>query len=48
VAVSLGRVSTEGIEVLSGLNPGDQIVSAGVSQLSAGMKVKPLHWQRGV
>lgn len=47
-AVTLGRVTTEGIEVLGGINKGDLIVSAGVSQLSDGMKVKPLRWQRGV
>ncbi|WP_037459351.1 efflux RND transporter periplasmic adaptor subunit [Shewanella sp. HN-41] len=47
-AVTLGRVTTEGIEVLGGINKGDLIVSAGVSQLSNGMKVKPLRWQRGV
>ncbi|NMH66926.1 efflux RND transporter periplasmic adaptor subunit [Shewanella salipaludis] len=48
VPVTLGRVSTQGIEVLSGLSQGDEIVSAGVNQLRVGMKVKPLHWQRGV
>ncbi|WP_282110820.1 efflux RND transporter periplasmic adaptor subunit [Shewanella algicola] len=48
VHVTIGRVSNEGVEVLTGLNKGDFIVAAGVSQLSAGMKVKPLHWQRGV
>ncbi|QSX40349.1 efflux RND transporter periplasmic adaptor subunit [Shewanella cyperi] len=48
VPVTLGRVSSQGIEILAGLKPGDQIVSAGVAQLSVGMKVKPLHWQRGV
>ncbi|MDH0450145.1 efflux RND transporter periplasmic adaptor subunit [Shewanella bicestrii] len=47
-AVTLGRVTTQGIEVLGGINKGDLIVSAGVSQLSDGMKVKPLRWQRGV
>ena len=48
VDVTIGRVSNDGVEVLTGLNKGDFIVAAGVSQLSAGMKVKPLHWQRGV
>lgn len=47
-AVTLGRVTSEGVEVLGGINNGDLIVSAGVSQLSDGMKVKPLRWQRGV
>ena len=47
-AVTLGHVSTDGVEVTSGLAKGDLIVSAGVAQLSDGMKVKPLRWQRGV
>ena len=46
--VTIGRVSNDGVEVLTGLEMGDLIVSAGVSQLSAGLKVKPLRWQRGV
>jgi RND family efflux transporter MFP subunit len=48
VTVTLGKVSNQGIEVLTGLKKGDSIVAAGLSQLSEGMKVKPLHWQRGV
>ena len=48
VKVTLGRVSNNGVEVLSGLEKGDVIVAAGLSQLSEGMKVKPLRWQRGV
>ena len=46
--VTLGRVSNQGVEILTGVNKGGLIVSAGVSQLSDGMKVKPLRWQRGV
>ncbi|MGX9463351.1 efflux RND transporter periplasmic adaptor subunit [Shewanella sp. A14] len=48
VKVTLGRVSSDGVEVLTGLVKGDVIVAAGLSQLSEGMKVKPLRWQRGV
>ncbi|QDE31701.1 MULTISPECIES: efflux RND transporter periplasmic adaptor subunit [Shewanella] len=48
VKVTLGRVSNNGVEVLTGLEKGDVIVAAGLSQLSEGMKVKPLRWQRGV
>ncbi|GGB50931.1 efflux RND transporter periplasmic adaptor subunit [Shewanella inventionis] len=48
VDVTIGRVSNEGVEVLTGLNKGDLIVAAGISQLATGMKVKPLRWQRGV
>ena len=46
--VTLGRVTTDGIEILTGLSKGDQLVVAGVQYLSAEQKVKPLHWQRGV
>ncbi|BAJ00332.1 efflux RND transporter periplasmic adaptor subunit [Shewanella violacea] len=46
--VTLGRVTTDGIEILTGLNMGDLLVVAGVQYLSAEQKVKPLHWQRGV
>ncbi|MEI6894978.1 MAG: efflux RND transporter periplasmic adaptor subunit [Colwellia sp.] len=46
--VTLGQVTTDGIEILTGLNKGDQLVVAGVQYLSAEQKVKPLYWQRGV
>ncbi|MEI6858695.1 MAG: efflux RND transporter periplasmic adaptor subunit [Shewanella sp.] len=46
--VTLGQVTTDGIEILTGLNKGDQLVVAGVQYLSANQKVKPLYWQRGV
>ncbi|WP_299790509.1 efflux RND transporter periplasmic adaptor subunit [uncultured Shewanella sp.] len=46
--VTLGRVTTEGVEILQGLSLGDQFVVAGVQYLSAEQHVKPLRWQRGV
>ncbi len=46
--VTLGRVTTEGVEILTGLSLGDQLVVAGVQYLSDDQQVKPLRWQRGV
>jgi len=46
--VTLGRVLNDGLEILSGLNAGDQIVAAGAVQLAEGTKVKPLIWERGI
>ncbi|WP_289021942.1 efflux RND transporter periplasmic adaptor subunit [Desulfobacter postgatei] len=38
--VQIGELSgSDGIEILKGLNPGDQVVVAGVTKLRAGMKV---------
>ena len=48
VEVTLGQVRAQGIEVLSGLDKGDQIVAVGASVLKPGMDVKPLRWERGV
>lgn len=48
VIVTLGQVRTNGIEVLSGLNKGDKIVSVGANAIKSGMEVKPLRWERGV
>ncbi|WBA80400.1 efflux RND transporter periplasmic adaptor subunit [Endozoicomonas sp. GU-1] len=48
VEVTTGRITEAGIQVLSGLNTGDQIVTAGLSQLYDGMTVKPLHKERGL
>lgn len=40
--VTLGQVQDANVEVLSGLLGGEKIVTAGVSQLRAGMQVRPL------
>ena len=42
--VTLGDMTQNSIEILSGLNSGDQIVAAGVNSLTADMKVRP--WTR--
>lgn len=46
--VTLGKVTTDGIEIVDGISVGDQIVVAGVQYLSEDLQVKPLRWQRGV
>jgi len=48
VKVVAGELSDDGIEVKGELKPGDQIVSAGVGELVAGMQVKPLSKPRGL
>ena len=48
VAVQVGQITQDGITVLSGLKPGDQIVTAGLTRLRKGMKVKPLTRERGL
>ena len=47
VEVTTGRITETGVQV-SGINPGDQIVTAGLSQLYDGMVVKPLRRERGL
>jgi RND family efflux transporter MFP subunit len=47
-AVNVGRLTAQGIEILSGLAAGDQIVSAGVQQLSENMQVRPWQRERGL
>ncbi|MBQ4891364.1 efflux RND transporter periplasmic adaptor subunit [Shewanella sp. MMG014] len=46
--VTIGNVTTHGIEIIDGINIGDQVVVAGVQYLSEDQVVKPLRWQRGV
>ena len=46
--VTLGKVTTDGIEIIDGISVGDQIVVAGIQYLSEDLQVKPLRWQRGV
>ena len=47
IEVTTGRITEAGVQV-SGINPGDQIVTAGLSQLYDGMVVKPLRRERGL
>ena len=46
--VTVGGIKSQGIEVLTGLEPGDQVVSAGVHFLSEGMKVRPWNREKGL
>ena len=46
--VTVGRITQSGITVTSGLEDGEQIVSAGLNRLRSGMEVKPLERERGV
>ncbi|UXI00155.1 efflux RND transporter periplasmic adaptor subunit [Photobacterium sp. TY1-4] len=48
VSVHLGKIRGNGIEVVSGLQTGDQIVAVGATALKDNMEVKPLRWERGV
>lgn len=48
VEVTLGPVTDKGITILTGLEEGDKIVSAGLSHLKPGMEVKPLERERGL
>ena len=38
--VTIGEITSEGIEIFNGLVDGDLLVTAGVSRVSDGMKVK--------
>ena len=42
VAVKLGSPTGHGVEVVSGLAPGDRVVTAGANLLVAGQKVRPI------
>lgn len=48
VKVVLGEIHKSGIEIIDGLNPGDQIVSAGVHHLTAQSNVRPWTKERGL
>ena len=41
-AVRIGNLAGDLIEIIDGLEPGDVIITAGLEQLSEGMKVRPL------
>ncbi|MBT8041129.1 MAG: efflux RND transporter periplasmic adaptor subunit [Gammaproteobacteria bacterium] len=47
-AVSVGRITQSGVTITSGVNNGDRIAAAGLSQLRPGMSVKPLERERGI
>jgi RND family efflux transporter MFP subunit len=47
-AVTIGKLTGQGLEILSGLNGGEQIVTAGVQQLREGQQVRPWLRERGL
>lgn len=47
-AVTIGKLTGQGVEILSGLNDGEQIVTAGVQQLREGQQVRPWLRERGL
>lgn len=47
-AVTTGRLTAQGIEILSGLVHGEQVVTAGTQQLQQGQKVRPWQRERGL
>lgn len=48
IEVEVGNVRSNGIEVLSGLSPGDKIVAAGSHFLSENMEVRPWNREKGL
>lgn len=47
-AVTIGEMTNQGLQILSGIEPGDQVVTAGVHQLTDGQKVRPWQRERGL
>ncbi|WP_077338279.1 efflux RND transporter periplasmic adaptor subunit [Pseudocolwellia agarivorans] len=48
VPVEVGEVKSTGIEVLSGLSAGDQIIAAGSNFLTEGMQIRPWNREKGL
>ncbi|MDV7394327.1 hypothetical protein RZS08_23295, partial [Arthrospira platensis SPKY1] len=40
--VTVGTLQSTGLEIVSGLQPGEWVVTAGLSQMRAGLRVRPL------
>ncbi|MFC3680808.1 efflux RND transporter periplasmic adaptor subunit [Bacterioplanoides pacificum] len=47
-SIEVGELTQQGIEVRSGLQPGEQILAAGVHQAREGMRVRPWIQERGL
>lgn len=47
-SVTVGALTETGIEILKGLQAGEQVVAAGIHQIRAGMQVRPLIDERGL
>jgi len=48
VIVTIGQIKAQGIEILSGLQTGDRIITAGVNFINEGQKVKPWVQESGL
>lgn len=48
IEVTVGEIRSQGIEVLSGIKSGDQVISAGVHFLSEGMQIRPWNREKGL
>jgi RND family efflux transporter MFP subunit len=48
VSITVGEIKNQGIEVLSGLTPGQKIIAAGVHYLTDGMKVRAWTREKGL
>ena len=46
--VTIGQITSAGIEISSGIKPGDQIVAAGVNFITENQQVKPWVKERGL
>lgn len=48
VEVTVGEVKNSGLEVLSGLTAGDQVIAAGSHYLTEGMQIRPWNREKGL
>lgn len=46
--VSIGQINSQGIEIKSGLKPGNKIITAGVNFIKEGQKIKPWVKEKGL
>lgn len=46
--VTIGEISSQGISIKSGLQPGDKIITAGVNFIKEGQTIKPWHKEGGL
>lgn len=46
--IELGQARKSGVEVLSGVMPGEEIVAVGAKYLNKDAKVRPIQWERGI
>jgi len=46
--ITIGQLTSDGIEILSGIETGQKVISAGVNFIQEGQKVKPVTRERGL